>query len=277
MEQPLTRSQKLALFEALNKLYPNPKCELNWSTNFSLLVAIMLSAQNTDKGVNKVTEKLFQEATTPEEIRDMGPETLRERIKSINYFNNKAKAIYALSLELIDKFNSEVPDDFDTLITLPGIGRKTANVFLNVAFNRPTMGVDTHVYRVSHRLKLADGRTPVEVERKLRQIVPAAYRQNISLQMVLHGRYTCRAIAPRCGKCALVRLCTADEKEAFFGATVKKNASKRKKFAPLKKVLQNPNQKNIPAPIQKTSVIKKTPALKVRIIRPLDIKKKEKK
>ena len=219
----MDKTKRNAFFEKLNATYPDPKCELNWSSPFTLLVAIILSAQSTDNGVNKVTDRLFPVADTPSAIADLGLDQLKHYLKSINYFNNKARSIYRLSVLLRDQYNSTVPDDFETLLTLPGVGRKTANVFLNVAHGAPTMGVDTHVFRLCHRLKICTGKTPTDIEKKLIKIVPKAYQKNTCLALVLHGRYICRAVRPKCEICPLFEVCFASEKKEL--STKKKKKS----------------------------------------------------
>ena len=224
----MTLSQRKAFFQALNKTYPEPKCELNWTNHFSLLVAIILSAQSTDKSVNKVTEKLFQAADTPEAMLALGADKLRSFIKSINYFNNKTKSIMLLAQVLSEKYNSQVPSDFETLITLPGVGRKTANVFLNIAFHAPSIGVDTHVFRLCHRLKICTGKTPPEIEEKLNKLVPAEFKPDVALALVLHGRYICTARKPFCEKCSLYNVCPADEKRQLTPSDSAQTSIKRK-------------------------------------------------
>lgn len=219
----MNKTKRNAFFEKLNATYPDPKCELKWSTPFTLLVAIILSAQSTDSGVNKVTDRLFPVADTPSGIADLGLDQLKHYLKSINYFNNKAQSIYRLSVLLRDQYNSTVPDDFDTLLTLPGVGRKTANVFLNVAYGAPTMGVDTHVFRLCHRLKICTGKTPTDIEKKLMKIVPKPYRKNTCLALVLHGRYICRAVRPKCEICPLFEVCFASEKKELLTQKKKKS------------------------------------------------------
>ncbi len=208
----MTKKQRELFFKRLNESYPEPRCELNWKTPFSLLVAIILSAQSTDKSVNKVTDTLFQVATTPAQMIALGEAGLKQHIRSINYFNNKAKSIMGLAHVLQEKYDSVVPNDFDMLLTLPGVGRKTANVFLNIAFHAPFIGVDTHVFRSCHRLKICTGKTPADVEAKLTQIVPDWYKPDVALALVLHGRYICTAKRPKCGECPLTDVCLADEK-----------------------------------------------------------------
>lgn len=221
----MNKQQRETFFNALKKAYPDPRCELNWTNHYSLLVAIILSAQSTDKSVNKVTEKLFQAADTPEQMLALGEDQVRAYVKSINYFNNKTKSIINLAKVLLENYNGQVPADFDTLITLPGIGRKTANVFLNIAFHAPSIGVDTHVFRLCHRLKICTGKTPPEIEAKLNKIVPEEFKPDVALALVLHGRYICTARKPLCEKCPLYDVCLSDEKKDL---TALKPASKKR-------------------------------------------------
>ncbi len=213
MPKLMTPVERHDFWEALNKAYPNPRCELNWTNHFSLLTAIILSAQSTDKNVNNVTAKLFPVADTPAKILALGEDGVKQYTKSINYFNNKTHHIVSLARILLDQYNGEVPTDFETLITLPGVGRKTANVFLNIAFHAPYIGVDTHVFRTCHRLKICTGKTPAEVEAKLNKIVPEWYKPDVALALVLHGRYICTARKPLCEECPIYDVCIADEKK----------------------------------------------------------------
>ena len=234
----MTKEQRNSFFSALSKAYPDPRCELVWTNHYSLLVAIILSAQSTDKNVNKVTSVLFPIADTPEKILALGEDKVRSYIKSINYFNNKTKSIIQLAHVILEKYNGVVPSDFDTLITLPGIGRKTANVFLNVAYHAPSIGVDTHVFRLCHRLKICTGKTPAEVEAKLNKLVPEEYKKDVALALVLHGRYVCTARKPLCARCPLYEVCLSDEKmplnegEKITGKTSSKGG--KKSIAPKK-------------------------------------------
>ena len=209
----MTDKERNAFWEALKKAYPDPKCELKWKNHFELLTAIILSAQSTDKTVNKITEKLFPVANTPEQVVTLGEEGMKVYTKFINYFNNKTHHIVELAKILIEKFGSQVPNDFETLITLPGVGRKTANVFLNIAYGAPLIGVDTHVFRLCHRLKICTGKTPHEVEEKLRKTVPDDLKTGVSLALVLLGRYICTAKKQNCDKCPVYDACKADEKK----------------------------------------------------------------
>ncbi len=208
----MTKTQRNNFFTALEETYPNPRCELNWTNHYSLLVAIILSAQSTDKSVNKVTEVLFKVADTPQAMLELGAQKVKSYVKSINYFNNKTTSIIRLAQVLLEQYNGNVPNDFETLITLPGVGRKTANVFLNIAYHAPSIGVDTHVYRLCHRLKICTGKTPADVEAKLNKIVPEQYKPDVALALVLHGRYICTARKPLCEKCPLYDVCISDEK-----------------------------------------------------------------
>ncbi|MBO7243964.1 MAG: endonuclease III [Alphaproteobacteria bacterium] len=212
----LLKKEQLTFFlDRLFELYPNPKCELNYKNHFTLLVAIVLSAQSTDKGVNKVTDKLFEVASTPQEMVSLGEENLKSYIRSINYFNNKAKSIIALSQQLITKYNGIVPNTVEELLLLSGVGNKTASVFMNVAYQAPLIGVDTHVFRLCHRLNICKGKTPTEVQEKLHKIIPQKYKTDVALALILHGRYTCTAKNPKCKICPLIDICTAKEKKGI--------------------------------------------------------------
>lgn len=208
----MTPAQRQTFFETLNRAYPNPKCELNWTNDFTLMVAIILSAQSTDKMVNRITPALFAAADTPQKMLDLGTEKITQLVSSINYFNNKTRSIMGLAKVLTEKYNGKMPTDFDTLLTLPGVGRKTANVFLNVAYHTPTIGVDTHVLRLINRLKLGVAKTPDEGEKIMQKIVPDWYKADVALALVLHGRYICTAKKPKCADCPLKAVCLADEK-----------------------------------------------------------------
>lgn len=223
----MTKEQREQFFKALEKAYPNPRCELNWTNHYSLLVAIILSAQSTDKSVNKVTEVLFPIADTPEKILALGEEKVRSYVRSINYFNNKTKSIVQLAHVILEQYHGEVPSDFETLITLPGVGRKTANVFLNIAYHAPSIGVDTHVFRLCHRLKICTGKTPADIEAKLNKLVPETYKPDIALALVLHGRYICTARKPLCEKCPLYDVCISDEKRPLHETVPEITKSKK--------------------------------------------------
>lgn len=202
----------LKIMEVFQQLDPEPRCELNYTNAFTLLVAVVLSAQSTDKGVNKATAKLFAIADTPQKMLDLGIENLKNHIKTIGLYNNKSKHIMAMSQELVDKYQGVVPDNREQLQTLAGVGRKTANVVLNVWFNRPTLAVDTHVMRISHRLDFSQGKTPLEVEKDLLRNLPEEYVKNTNHWLVLFGRYICKAQKPDCANCPISRFCSCEDK-----------------------------------------------------------------
>lgn len=191
---------------------PEPKSELDHVNPYTLLVAVVLSAQATDAGVNKATRALFAEVDTPQKMLALGLDRLKDHVKTVGLFNTKASNIIKLSEILVERFGGQVPRDRETLQELPGVGRKTANVVLNVAFGEPTFAVDTHVFRVCNRTGLAPGKTPLEVELGLEKIVPAPYRRHAHHWLILHGRYTCVARKPKCPDCRLHDLCKFKEK-----------------------------------------------------------------
>jgi endonuclease-3 len=186
---------------------PNPETELESVNEFTLLVAVVLSAQATDASVNLATRDLFPEVNTPAAMLELGEERLRERIKTIGLFNTKAKNVIALSAMLVEQHGGQVPADRDALEALPGVGRKTANVVMNTAFGAETFAVDTHVFRVGNRTGLAPGKTPLEVEEKLDRVTPAPYRRDAHHLLILHGRYVCKARRPECWRCVVAPLC----------------------------------------------------------------------
>ena len=198
-------------FARLKKDNPDPKCELDYQSPYTLLVAIVLSAQTTDKNVNRATPALFKVASTPDQMVALGEEKLKGYIRSIGLFNSKAKNIIALSKDLIEKYNGEIPKDADELQKLAGVGRKTANVFLNTMYGAPTFGVDTHVFRLGNRIGLAPGKTPLEVEKALAKavtgVIPDEDLKYVSHWLVLHGRYVCTAKKPACDVCPMADLC----------------------------------------------------------------------
>jgi endonuclease-3 len=200
------------IFGRLAAANPEPKGELEYVNPYTLLVAVVLSAQATDTGVNKATRGLFKVADTPKKMLALGEEALRERIKTIGLYRNKARNVIALSERLLDEHGGEVPRDREALEALPGVGRKTANVVLNVAFGEPTLAVDTHVFRVAHRLGLAAGRTPLEVEQGLIKVIPEKYLRHAHHWLILHGRYVCQARKPRCDTCVVCDLCYSTDK-----------------------------------------------------------------
>ncbi|MBO6729759.1 MAG: endonuclease III [Maricaulis sp.] len=208
----LNREQALDLFARLAQDRPDPKTELNYTNPYTLVVAVALSAQATDVGVNKATEKLFKEADTPEKMLALGEDHVRDRIKTIGLFRNKAKNVVALSKMLIEDFGGKVPADRDSLVKLPGVGRKTANVVLNEAFGQPTIAVDTHIFRVSNRTKLAPGKNPDEVEARLEKITPDEFKLGAHHWLILHGRYLCKARKPECWRCPVEDICQFKEK-----------------------------------------------------------------
>lgn len=202
----------LEILKIFNDKDPNPRCELDYTNAYTLLVAVLLSAQTTDKGVNKATAELFKIADTPQKMLELGLENLKGYIKTIGLYNNKAKNIIALSQELINKYQGEVPSDRQALENLPGVGRKTANVVLNVWFNQPTIAVDTHVMRISHRLGFSDGKTPLAVEEDLNAVLPDNYKKNANHWLVLFGRYICKAQKPDCPNCPISSFCKSADK-----------------------------------------------------------------
>ena len=201
-----------ALYASLARARPDPKTELDYVNPYTLVVAVALSAQATDVGVNKATKRLFEEASTPQEMVALGEDHVRERIKTIGLYRNKAKNVIALSHMLLDEHGGEVPNDRDALERLPGVGRKTANVVLNEAFGEPTIAVDTHIFRVSNRTGLAPGETPLAVEKALEAVTPTEYKSGAHHWLILHGRYVCKARKPECWRCVIADLCRYKEK-----------------------------------------------------------------
>lgn len=207
------KQEILEIMEIFNKEDPNPRCELNYKNAYTLLVAVILSAQSTDKGVNKATEKLFEIADTPQKMVELGERGLIDYIKSIGLFNNKAKNIIAMSRDLLERYNGNVPSDRDSLTTLAGVGRKTANVVLNVWYKKPALAVDTHVMRISHRLDLSQGKTPLAIEQDLLKVLPEKYIINANHWLVLFGRYICKAQKPKCEECPINKYCYSKDKK----------------------------------------------------------------
>ena len=208
----MNNEKRYEIFSRWREANPHPKTELNYNSPFELLVAVTLSAQSTDKGVNKATDKLFPVANTPETIYALGVDGLKKYIKTIGLYNNKAKNIIAACKRLIDLHHSEVPEDRAALEALPGVGRKTANVVLNTAFGHPTMAVDTHIFRVSNRTGIAKGKNVLEVEKKLLRFIPKEFRVDAHHWLILHGRYICVARRPKCTACLISDLCDFKEK-----------------------------------------------------------------
>lgn len=208
----MNQEKRRLIFERLAQAMPNPTTELNYSSPYELLIAVVLSAQATDKGVNKATARLFSVANTPEKILALGESGLKTYIRTIGLFNGKAKNIIALSRILADRYQGRVPDRREALEALPGVGRKTANVILNTAFGRSTIAVDTHIFRVCNRTGLARGKNVLEVERKLETCAPRKYKKDAHHLLILHGRYTCVARKPRCASCGIEDLCEFKDK-----------------------------------------------------------------
>ncbi len=200
------------IFRRFATANPEPRGELEYVNPYTLLVAVVLSAQATDAGVNKATRWLFKAADSPRKMLALGEDEVRERIKTIGLYRNKAKNVIALSEKLIAEHGGSVPEDRGALEALPGVGRKTANVVLNIAFGQPTMAVDTHVYRVAHRLDLATGKNPLEVELELVKIIPSRYMHHAHHWLILHGRYICQARKPKCDACVVCDLCASGDK-----------------------------------------------------------------
>ena len=208
----MNNTQRKEILTRLRDANPHPTTELNFTTPFELLVAVTLSAQATDVGVNKATAKLFPVANTPQAIADLGVDGLKEYIKTIGLYNAKAENVHKLSKIIVEKHSGEVPESREALEALPGVGRKTANVVLNTAFGWPTIAVDTHIFRVSNRTKFAMGKNVDRVEEKLLKVVPAEFKVDVHHWLILHGRYTCIARKPRCGSCIIEDLCEFKEK-----------------------------------------------------------------
>ena len=206
------KKEILEIMQIFQKEDPNPRCELDYKNAFTLLVAVVLSAQSTDKGVNKATKALFEAADTPQKMANLGLEKIKDYIKTIGLYNNKAKNILALSQELVEKYQGIVPENREALEKLPGVGRKTANVVLNVWFNQPTLAVDTHVMRISHRLGFSAGKTPLAIEQDLMKVLPTEYVKNANHWLVLFGRYICKAQKPECDKCPIAAYCHSKDK-----------------------------------------------------------------
>lgn len=215
--KPLVRSaySKAELEEIFRRFSiqrPEPKGELEHVNPFTLVVAVALSAQATDAGVNKATRALFKVADTPQKMLDLGEDKVRDYIKTIGLYRNKAKNVIALSQRLVDVYDGEVPKTREELVTLPGVGRKTANVVMSMAFGIPTIAVDTHIFRIANRIRLAPGKTPDEIEDKLMRIIPKQYLFHAHHWLILHGRYCCKARKPECERCVIADICKSPEK-----------------------------------------------------------------
>lgn len=211
----MNQAKRIEILTRLRNENPHPTTELNFSTPFELLIAVILSAQATDKGVNKATDKLFPVANTPEAILALGVDGLKEYIKTIGLFNSKSENIIKTCRDLVEKHHSQVPENREALEALAGVGRKTANVVLNTAFGHPTIAVDTHIFRVANRTGFAPGKDVVKVEEKLNKVVPSEFKVDVHHWLILHGRYTCIARKPRCGSCIIEDLCEYKEKTDF--------------------------------------------------------------
>jgi len=208
----MNTQKRIQIFRVLEQKNPNPTTELQYNSNFELLISVILSAQATDVSVNKATTRLFTIANTPEAIKKLGLRKLTGHIKSIGLFKTKAQNILKTCSILIDKFDGEVPKNREDLESLPGVGRKTANVVMNTAFGIPTVAVDTHIFRVSNRTKIARGKSVLEVEKKLLKLIPQDFLQNAHHWLILHGRYTCKARTPLCKDCCIAHLCEFKDK-----------------------------------------------------------------
>lgn len=215
LPRPLSRAKIAEIFARLRDAMPEPEGELDYVNPYTLLVAVVLSAQATDKGVNKATGPLFAKVQTPEAMVALGEDALRDAIKTIGLYRNKAKNVIALSKALIAEHDSGVPRSRPALEALPGVGRKTANVVLNIAFGVPTIAVDTHIFRVSNRMRIAPGNTPLAVEERLEKVVPEEFKRHAHHWLILHGRYVCKARAPDCGACVVSDLCPYPDKRAL--------------------------------------------------------------
>ena len=202
-----------SLFKNLSKKIKNPKSDLKYKNKFTLLISVVLSAQCTDVNVNNVTKNIYPKYNKPEHFVKLGRKKIEKLIKSIGLFRNKSKSVYLLSKQLIEKHNGKVPKNFDDLHALHGVGRKTANVVLNECFGIPTIAVDTHIFRVSNRTKLAEGKNPDQVEQALYKVVPNKYLKDAHHLLLLHGRYTCKARTPSCNKCVIIKFCKYNQKE----------------------------------------------------------------
>lgn len=214
LPRALPYAEQVAVFSRLRDANPHPVTELEYTNAFTLLVAVALSAQATDVGVNKATKALFARVRTPQDMLDLGVEALTEHIKTIGLFRQKAKNVMALSKILVEDFDGEVPTSRAALMLLPGVGRKTANVVLNSVFGFPAQAVDTHIFRLGNRIRIAPGRDVLDVERAIEDNVPVEFQQNAHHWLILHGRYICQAKRPRCGVCIIADLCPYEEKTA---------------------------------------------------------------
>src|SRR5690554_4218575 len=211
----MNKEKRQQIFSRWQKANPAPTTELNYNSTFELLITVILSAQSTDVGVNKATDKLYPVANTPEAIYALGVDGLKDYIKTIGLFNSKAENVIKTCKILIEQHDSQVPDNREALEALPGVGRKTANVVLNTAFRQPAMAVDTHIFRVSNRTGIAPGKNVVEVEKRLMRLVPREFLMDAHHWLILHGRYTCTARKPKCGACLIEDLCEFKQKRDY--------------------------------------------------------------
>ncbi len=210
--KPVDRATMIEIFRRLKEANPEPKGELEYTNPYTLLVAVALSAQATDVGVNKATRQLFPVADTPQKMLALGEEGLREYIRTLNFFNTKAKNVIALSRRLVEEFDGKVPNSVEILETLPGVGRKTASVVVNIAFGDPRVAVDTHIFRVTNRIPLAITKTPLDTQAALEALIPDEYRLHAHHWLILHGRYICKARRPECWRCPISDLCRYPDK-----------------------------------------------------------------
>ena len=208
----MNKQKRIEIFKRFQRINPHPTTELEYSNPFELLIAVILSAQATDVGVNKATIRLFKVANTPQQILDLGLDALKDYVKTIGLYNAKTENIMATCKILVDKFDSIIPNNRQDLESLPGVGRKTANVVLNTAFGQPTMAVDTHIFRVSRRTKIAHGKNVLEVEKSLLRLIPEEFLMDAHHWLILHGRYTCKARKPNCAECIINDLCEYNSK-----------------------------------------------------------------
>jgi endonuclease-3 len=240
----MKKADIVTFFDRLAAAMPEPKGELEYVNPYTLLVAVVLSAQATDVGVNKATRALFKQVTTPQQMLALGEASLKDHIKTIGLFNAKAKNVIALSRLLIERHGGGVPQDRDALEQLPGVGRKTANVVMNIAFGAPTIAVDTHIFRVSNRTGLAPGKTVLAVEQKLEKVVPADRRLHAHHWLILHGRYVCKARKPDCFACVVNDLC------AFKGKTTLEMPPKKTAKKPAKNAVKKAAKRNVKKPVK---------------------------
>ena len=247
----MTRENARALYERLSRKNPSPETELYYKDPYTLTVAVALSAQATDEGVNKATKKLFPVADTPEKMVALGEKELGGYIKTIGLWRNKAKNVIALSQMLIDDYGGTIPEDRDELEKLPGVGRKTANVVMNVAFGAPTIAVDTHIFRVGNRTGLAPGKNPLEVEKALEKATPAEFLQYAHHWLILHGRYVCKARTPDCDACEIVDLC--QYKDKVFKSEQEKPARAKRTLASTPKLRAGAKKKTAKKAAKKTA------------------------